>query len=100
MPVVAICGGEGGNGLRDGVRVKAKIRAFGSTGALCRKLEAGGHRDLIFLDINFPKSEVYGAEARRLIREAHSDCGVSIVCVSWEKGRALDLFETGHWVFC
>ncbi|MCL2193535.1 MAG: response regulator, partial [Treponema sp.] len=79
----------------DGLRVKNEIRAFGSTDALCRELEAGVRYDLIFLDINFPKSAIDGAEAGRLIREAHNDHGVSIVYVSWEKERAVDLFETG-----
>ena len=79
----------------DGLRVKSEICAFGSTDALCRKLEAGVRYDLIFLDINFPKSAIDGAEAGRLIREAHNDHGVSIVYVSWEKGRAADLFESG-----
>ena len=83
----------------NGLCVKNEIHAFGSTDALCRELETGARYDLIFLDINFPKSEIDGAEAGRLIREAYNDHGVSIVYVSWERGRAEDLLKNGPLFF-
>ena len=75
-------------------KVECEIDVFFSGEDLCRKMEAGAHYDLIFLDIEFAKDEANGVEVGRLIRDVHQNHLASIVYISWEKKYALDLFDT------
>ena len=74
-------------------KVKCEIDVFFAGDELCRKMNAGAHYDLIFLDIEFAKNEINGVEIGRLIRDAHHNHMVSIVYISWEKKYAMQLFE-------
>jgi DNA-binding LytR/AlgR family response regulator len=60
---------------------------------LFRKMASGAHYDLIYLDIEFTRSEINGVEVGRLIREAHNNNIVSIVYISWEQKYSMQLFE-------
>jgi len=87
------------------MQVKHEIDVIFSGEELCRRMEAGTHYDLIFLDIEFarpqegaegysqPKGEINGVEVGRLIREAQQNNMVSIVYISRERDYAFQLFE-------
>ena len=60
---------------------------------LQQKIEIETHYDLIFLDIEFTKSEINGVEVGRLIRDSYQNDKVSIVYISWEKRYSMQLFE-------
>ena len=60
---------------------------------LQHKIEAETHYDLIFLDIEFSKSETNGVEVGKLIRNNYHNDKVSIVYISWEKKYSMQLFE-------
>jgi len=77
----------------DRVKVECEIDVLGAGEELCRMVDAGAHYDLIFLDIEFAKSEINGVDTARFIRESHQNHLVSIVFVSWEKKYAMQLFE-------
>jgi len=74
-------------------KVECEIDVFFSGEDLCRKMEAGAHYDLIFLDIEFAKDESNGVEVGRHIRDVYQNHLASIVYISWEKKYALDLFD-------
>ncbi|MCL2367916.1 MAG: LytTR family DNA-binding domain-containing protein [Oscillospiraceae bacterium] len=74
-------------------KIKYEIDVFFTGADLCKKMEAGAHYDLIFLDIAFAKGERNGVEVGRLIREVHQNHLSAIVYISWETKYALDLFE-------
>ena len=102
MIMVAICDDETKIGAElecalldifDKLNIKYEIDVFFAGEELYRKMEAGAHYDLIFLDIEFAKGEINGIEVGRLIREAHQNYFVSIVYISWEKKYALQLFD-------
>ncbi|MCL2842936.1 MAG: response regulator [Oscillospiraceae bacterium] len=80
-------------------KVEYEIDVFFTGEDLCRKMEAGAHYDLIFLDIEFAKEEANGVEVGRLIRDVHQNHLASIVYISWEKKYALDLFDTQSFHF-
>ena len=75
------------------MQVKHEIDVIFSGEELCRRMEAGTHYDLIFLDIEFAKDEINGVEVGRLIREAYQNNNVSIVYISRERDYAFQLFE-------
>ncbi|MCL2204876.1 MAG: LytTR family DNA-binding domain-containing protein [Defluviitaleaceae bacterium] len=75
------------------MQVEHDIDVFFAGEALCRRMEAGAHYDLIFLDIEFAKNEINGVEVGRLIREAQENNRVSIVYISRERDYAFQLFE-------
>jgi len=75
------------------MQVEHGIDVFFTGEELCRRMEAGVHYDLIFLDIEFAKNEINGVEVGRLIREAQQNNMVSIVYISREKDYAFQLFE-------
>ena len=75
------------------MQVEHDIDVFFSGDELCRRMEAGAHYDLIFLDIEFAKNEINGVEVGRLIRNAYQNNNVSIVYISREKEYAFQLFE-------
>jgi len=90
------------------MQVEHDIDVFFSGDELCRRMEAGAHYDLIFLDIEFaqdawasssPQGErpaqdaTNGVEVGRLIRDAYQNNNVSIVYISREKDYAFQLFE-------
>lgn len=102
MVIIAICDDEiqiGGELERNLIEIfgqreiECEIDVFFSGEELCRKMEAGVHYDLIFLDIEFAKNEINGIETGRLIRDVHKNHLASIVYISWERKYALDLFE-------
>ena len=108
MVIVAICD----DGIKTGAELeRALIGIFGRldieheidvffTGdELCRKMEEGAHYDLIFLDLDFTRGEISGAEARRLISGARQDNMASIVYISREKNFDLRLFELQPLIF-
>ncbi|MCL1788339.1 MAG: LytTR family DNA-binding domain-containing protein, partial [Defluviitaleaceae bacterium] len=75
--------------------------------ALCVKMEAGTHYDLIFLDIEFagmhgraacgasgqPENAINGVEVGRLIRETHKNNTTAIVYISWKMKYSMELFD-------
>ena len=75
------------------MQVEHSIEVFFTGEELCRRMEAGTHYDLIFLDIEFAKNEINGVEAGRHIREAQQNNMVSIVYISRERDYAFQLFE-------
>ena len=75
------------------LKVECEIDVFFTGDELRRKMEAGMHYDLVFLDIEFSKDEINGVEVGRLIRDTHQNYMVSIVYISWEKKYAMQLFE-------
>ena len=75
------------------LHIEHEIEVYLAGEALYRKMEAGTHYDLIFLDIEFTKNEINGVEVGRLIREAHQNNIVSIVYISWEKKYSMQLFS-------
>jgi len=77
----------------DNMQVEHEIDVFFSSDELCRRMEAGAHYDLIFLDIEFARDEINGVEVGRLIRDAYQNNNVSIVYISREKDYAFQLFE-------
>ncbi|MCL2255155.1 MAG: DNA-binding response regulator, partial [Lachnospiraceae bacterium] len=92
MVVVAICDDEIDLGAElertlieifTKLNVKYEIEVFLTGEELCRRMESGSRYDLIFLDIEFAKSEINGVEVGRLIREAQQNHIVSIVYISW-----------------
>ncbi|MCL2215862.1 MAG: LytTR family DNA-binding domain-containing protein [Defluviitaleaceae bacterium] len=80
-------------GIFGNMQVEHDIDVFFTGEELCRRMEAGAHYDLIFLDIEFAKNEINGVEVGRLIREAQQNNIVSIVYISREKDYAFQLFE-------
>ena len=102
MVVVAICdddvaiGADLERALMDvfgNMQVGHSIDVFFTGEELCRRMEAGTHYDLIFLDIEFAKNEINGVEVGRHIREAQHNNMVSIVYISRERDYAFQLFE-------
>jgi len=117
MVYVAVCDDETEIGAElecalikifDNMQVEHDIDVFFSGDELCRRMEAGAHYDLIFLDIEFArdawassspqderpaKNELNGVEVGRLIREAYQNNNVSIIYISREKDYAFQLFE-------
>jgi len=102
MVIVAICddeqhiGSELERALIDmfgKLNVKYEIDVFYTGEQLCRKMDAGAHYDLIFLDIEFAKGEISGVEVGRLIRDTQQNNMVSIVYISWEKKYSMKLFD-------
>ena len=75
------------------LNIKHEIDVFFTGEELHRKMEAGSHYDLIFLDIEFAHSEINGVEVGRLIRDVHQNYFASIVFISWEQKYALQLFD-------
>lgn len=75
------------------LNVDHEIEVFLNGNALCREMDAGCRFDLIFLDIEYSKSEPNGVALGRLIRERYQNNIVSIVYISWEKKYAMDLFD-------
>ena len=80
-------------GIFNRLKVECEIDVFFAGDELRRKMEAGMHYDLIFLDIEFAKDGINGVEVGRLIRDTHHNHMVSIVYISWEKNYAMQLFE-------
>ena len=74
-------------------KVEYEIDVFFTGEDLYRKMEAGTHYDLIFLDIEFAEDKASGVEIGHLIRDVHQNHLTSIVYISWEKKYALDLFD-------
>ena len=75
------------------LNIRFEVDVFFSGEELHKNMETGAHYDLIFLDIEFAKSQINGVEVGRLIRDVHHNHLVSIVYISWERKYALDLFE-------
>ena len=75
------------------LKLNIQIDIFNASEELCQKLESEEHYDLIFLDIEFAKSEINGVEVGRLIRDTYNNNDVQIVYISWEKDYAMQLFE-------
>jgi len=73
--------------------VKHEIDVFFSGEDLHRKMKAGIHYDLIFLDIEFKKSNSSGIDIGRIIRDVHQNHLASIVYISWENKYAMQLFD-------
>ena len=76
-----------------GLNTKAEIDVFFTGQELCRKMDAGAHYDLLFLDITFDKNDINGVEVGHLIRNAHNNNTVSIIYISWESNYAMQLFK-------
>ena len=74
------------------LKIDVNIDIFLSGEKLCSKIEAKEHYDLIFLDIQFAKSEINGVKIGKFIRNAHNNNNVQIVYISWEKDYAMQLF--------
>jgi len=103
MIYVAICDDETKIGaelertlidILDKLNIKHEIDVFFDGEELHKKMKAGAHYDLIFLDIEFAQGKINGVEVGRLIRDVHQNYLISIVYISWEKKYALELFET------
>ena len=75
------------------LNVKFEIDVFYTGDELCRKMEAGVHYDLIFLDIEFAKEKINGVEVGRLIRDVWHNYVVSIVFISWKMEYSMQLFD-------
>jgi len=75
------------------LQVKYEIGVFFSGEGLCKAIESGTHYDLIFLDIEYPKSEINGVDIGRRIRDIHNNHMAAIVYISWAKNYALELFD-------
>ena len=75
------------------LNVKYEIDVYFAGGELCRQMKSGAHYDLIYLDIEFAKTEINGVEVGRLIRDTYQNNIVSIVYISWEKKYSMQLFE-------
>ena len=73
--------------------IEYEIDVFFDGEELHKKIKAGAHYDLIFLDIEFAQSEMNGVETGRLIRDVYQNHLTSIVYISWEKKYALHLFD-------
>ena len=103
MVVVAICEDETKIGAEleralvtifAALNVKHEIDVFYSGADFARRLKAGAHYDLIFLDIEFVKDEISGVDIGCLIRDTYQNNMSSIVYISWEKNYAMQLFKT------
>jgi len=99
---VAICDDEKGIGstLENALigmladkNIQYEIDVYLTGEALCAKMEAGAHYDLIFLDIEFAKSAINGVEVGKLIRETYKNYMVSIVYMSWKMKYSMQLFD-------
>ena len=77
----------------DGLNIKCEIDVFLSGDEFIKRLEAGTHYDLIYLDIEFAKEEINGVEVGRLIRDVFQNNTTSIVYIAWEKKYAMQLFD-------
>jgi len=75
------------------LNIKHRIDICYTGEKLYAKLETGAHYDLIFLDIEFAKSNVNGIEVGRLIRDAYHNDMVSIVYISWHEKYSMQLFD-------
>jgi len=75
------------------LNVEHEIDVYSSGVDLYKKIAAGMHYDLIFLDIEFAQGEINGVEVGRLIRGTHLSNSVSIVYISWESKYSMDLFQ-------
>ena len=102
MIYVAVCDDEKALGAElertlidifDKLDAKYEIDVYFSGDELHKKMEAGTHYDLIFLDIEFAKNEINGVKVGQLIRDAHHNNTVSIVYMSWKKKYAMQLFD-------
>jgi len=75
------------------LNIKHEIDVFFNGEELCKKMEAGTHYDLIFLDIEFDQSEIDGVNVGQFIRDVHQNHLAAIVYISWEKKYAMQLFD-------
>ena len=73
--------------------IKHEIDIYYTGEKLCNKMESTVHYDLIFLDIEFAKSEINGVEVGKRIRDIFEHQTVSIVFISWEEKYSMQLFE-------
>jgi len=76
-----------------GLGLEHKTDVFLSADNLCRALESGERYHLIFLDIEFPESEVNGIQAGHFIRNTLRDNDTSIVFISRIKSHSLVLHK-------
>ena len=60
---------------------------------ICEGIKGGLFYDLIFLDINFAKSNFSGIAVGEFIRESWQNNKSSIVYMSWDKNYAMELFK-------
>jgi len=74
--------------------IEHEVEVYHLGETLCAKLENSVHYDLIFLDIEFSKSEINGVEVGKRIRDIFDLQAVSIVYISWEKDYSMQLHET------
>jgi len=102
MIMVAICDDETTIGAEleralicifEKMQIEYSIDVFFCGEDLCRHMVQGVHYDLIFLDLEFAKSEINGIEVGRIIRDTHQNDLVSIVYISWIKDYSFELFE-------
>jgi len=77
----------------DKLNIKYEIDIYFTGEALCQKISAGAHYDLIFLDIEFAKHKMNGIEVGRFIRDTHNNSIMSIVYISWHMKFAMQLFD-------
>ena len=70
-----------------------EIDVFFSGEMLCDKIESQAHYDLIFLDIEFAKTEINGVEVGKRIRDVYERQTISIVYISWEEKYSMQLFK-------
>lgn len=75
------------------LNVKYEIDIYYTGEMLCSKMESSACYDLIFLDIEFAKSEISGVEVGKQIRDTFERQVVSIVYISWEERYSMQLFE-------
>ena len=75
------------------LKTDVNIDVFLNGEQLCNSIEANEYYNLIFLDIQFAKSEINGVEIGQLIRNEHNNNDVQIVYISWEKDYAMQLFK-------
>ena len=75
------------------MNVNHVIDVYYSGERLCGELKESMVYDLIFLDIEFTKSQINGVEVGNQIRNVYKQNTVSIVYISWEMKYSMQLFE-------
>jgi len=79
--------------ILDKLNIGYEIDVFSTPEELCLRINEGSNYDLMFLDIEFAKSNITGIEVGQFIRDTNHNHLMSIVYISWHATYALQLFK-------
>ena len=80
-------------GIFKKLKAEGEIDVFLTGEKICEAIRGGAFYHLIFLDINFAKSDFSGINVGEFVRDSCQNNRTAIVYMSWEKSYALQLFK-------